>query len=60
MAQDPFKQIVEKALREADRYPVDRATFERGLVTMWHEINDRLEAEGINPRDPDMLSEDEG
>lgn len=50
-----FKKIAERAIRDAEAIDCPMEEFQRGLVTIWHEINERLEMEEINPRDPSVL-----
>lgn len=59
MSNDPFQKIAEDAIDEAERVPCSFEVFKRGLVTIWQEINQRVENESINPRDPAMLEEDD-
>lgn len=57
MSKEAFKRIGEQALASAENVPCDVDEYHVGLAILWHEINERCESEGVNPRDPDMLAQ---
>jgi hypothetical protein len=46
-----------RAIEEAENIECDMDDFRIGLAAMWHELNQRLQAEGVDPTDEDVLNE---
>lgn len=57
-----FEQIQSKAIAEADQVECSKSTYQRGLVAMLETLREAIEAEGIDPTDPEYLddSDDDG
>lgn len=57
-----FEQIQSNAIAEADQVKCSKSTYQRGLVAMFETLREALEAEGIDPSDPEYLddTDDEG
>jgi hypothetical protein len=51
-----FGEIIEKAIDDAEAVDCDPEEFQVGLALMWHKLDERLELEGIDPRDEEVLT----
>jgi hypothetical protein len=52
-----FERIQGTAIAEAEKVPCSKSTYHRGLAAMFHTLKEALEAEGIDPLDPEYLDD---
>ena len=52
-----FERIINQAIDSAENVECDGHEFKVGLALMYHTLRERLELEGIDPQDTEMLEE---
>jgi hypothetical protein len=50
-----FERIINQAIASAENVECDGDEFKLGLCSMLHTLRARIELEGINPEDPEVL-----
>jgi hypothetical protein len=48
---EKFQRIIDDAIEAAEAVDCEVGEFKVGLANMWHALNDRCEAEDIDPRE---------